>query len=95
MSSTAQKYGLNPQAQSLTVFEARGGKGSLYIADTAAHVGDFTNFQVITDAVVAAIGNVDPQGATGVSITAKAGTTIYGRFSSLTLASGSVQAFYT
>lgn len=95
MSSTSQKYGLNPQAQALAVFETRGGNGSVYIADTAAHVADFTDFQVLTDAVALVVGNVDPQGPTGVSITAKAGTTIFGRFSSITLASGSVQAFKT
>lgn len=67
-----------------------GNSGGKYISTTAATTPEtgyiFCAIQVITDCVATIVGN--PSGLT--SVTLLAGTIIYGRFTSVTLASGSV-----
>lgn len=64
-----------------------------YVANTASTTPAtgyvFNAIQVLTDSVVTAAGNI--AGLTSVSLTA--GTVIYGRYTSITLASGSVIAY--
>ena len=70
-----------------------GQEGGKYIATTDATTPDsgyvFTSIQVISDAVITLVGNIT--GITSVSVLA--GTVIYGRYTSCTLASGSVIAY--
>ena len=70
-----------------------GGFGGKYISNTDATTPDsgyvFTSIQIIEDAVVTLVGNIT--GITSVSLLA--GTVIYGRYTSCTLASGKVIAY--
>jgi len=70
-----------------------GGYGGKYISGTDATTPDvgfsFIAVEVISDAVITLVGNVT--GITTVSVLA--GTVIYGRYTSCTLASGSVIAY--
>lgn len=72
---------------------AVGGAGGKYITGIAATTPTsgnvFTAIQVITDCVITAVGN--PTGITAVTLLA--GTIIYGRYTSITLSSGSVIAY--
>lgn len=88
--SFPNKYG-STKNKAWAVMECRGFDGSLFIADTAAHVGSFINFTALTDTVGAFVSS-NIQG-TLTAVTIKAGSTLYGRFSSITLASGTGQAF--
>lgn len=67
--------------------------GGKYIADTSETTPEedyvFNAIQVIVDCVITAVGNIT--GITSTSLTT--GTIIYGRFTSVTLASGSVIAY--
>lgn len=71
-----------------------GQNGGKYITGTGATTPDsgyfFTAIQVITDCSITAVGNIT--GITAASISA--GTIIYGNYTSITLASGSVIAYY-
>lgn len=89
--SAPNRYG-SSQSKAQAVFETRGGNGSLLIDDTTTHEGKFTNFTALELSVGAFVGNV--KGDT-TSVTIPAGSTLYGTFSSITLASGSGQAFYS
>jgi hypothetical protein len=68
--------------------------GGKYISSTDATTPStgyvFNAIQVITDCVITCVGNIT--GITSVSLTA--GTIIYGRYTSITLSSGSVIAYY-
>jgi len=71
-----------------------GNRGGLYIADTNPKTpingSVFNAIQVITDCVITCVGNI-----TGItSVTLVAGTVIYGRYNTITLASGSIIAYY-
>jgi hypothetical protein len=70
-----------------------GSYGGKYIANTNATTPDagrrFVAIQVITDCVITLVGNIT--GITTVALTA--GTIIYGRYTSVTLASGRVIAY--
>jgi hypothetical protein len=74
--------------------EQLGYLGGKYTASTSAVLPDtgyvFFAIQFITDSVITCVGNIT--GLTSISISA--GTIIYGRFTSFTLASGSVIAYY-
>ena len=61
--------------------------GFTYIADTTKVTERFNAIQIITDAVVTTEGDV----LTALAL--EAGTIVYGRFTSVTLASGSVIAY--
>ena len=67
-----------------------GNKGSTEITGTGAVTGNFTAIHIIADAVVAA--QTDASGTTNADLTAytviKQGTTLYGRWTSITLTSG-------
>jgi len=70
------------------------GYGGKYIASTDATAPDdnlsFIAIQVIATAVITLVGNI-----TGITtVTVATGTVIYGRYSSITLASGSVIAYH-
>ncbi len=71
-----------------------GQNGGKYIATTDATTPTaghfFTAIQVISDCVITCIGNIT--GITAVSLSA--GTIIYGNYTSITLASGSVIGYY-
>lgn len=73
--------------------ESIGGYGGKYIATTDATTPatgyNFVAVQVIADAVITLVGDIT--GITTVTVTA--GQVIYGRYSSITLASGSVIAY--
>jgi hypothetical protein len=79
-----------PQAN----LDSLGFSGGKYINDTDAVTPDdgyvFFAVYVITTAEITLVGNID--GITSVSV--PAGLTIYGRFTSCTLASGSVIAYH-
>lgn len=72
--------------------------GFEFISDTAAHVvatGEtFVALQLVSDTVFAALNsNVAHTGNTFTGVTISAGTIIVGRFSSVTLTSGSLIAY--
>lgn len=71
-----------------------GNKGGKYISNTNATTPDtgyvFNAIQVVTDCVITCVGNIT--GITAVAV--KAGNVVYGRYTSITLASGSVIAYY-
>lgn len=73
-----------------------GGYGANFLSDTVAHTPAtgyvFIAVQVIADAVIAAYAPAYG-GNTFTGVTLPAGTVIYGRFTSLTLASGKVLAY--
>jgi hypothetical protein len=73
-------------------YETRGSLGSLFINDTAAHAGPFENFQALT-ACVADLSAGNLSGAGNNAVTIPAGVTVYGKWSAITLASGTGQAF--
>ena len=74
------------------VTNLKGEDGGLYITDTAAHTGDFDCI-IAHEAAVAALvsSNID---GTLTAVVIPAGLAIFGRFSSITLASGKVMAYY-
>ena len=98
-----RRYGSSFAEKAMMVLEARFRSGSLFISDTAAHAGKFSAIQ----ATAAAVANItspapDPtetnaagqmQG-TLTAVPIPAGCTIYGNFTSITLASGSVIAYF-
>lgn len=71
-----------------------GNRGGVYVFDTNPKTpisgSIFNAIQVITDCVITCDGNI----AGITSVTLVAGTVIYGRYTSITLASGSVIAYY-
>ncbi len=67
--------------------------GGLYIADTDAHAGDFDAITALEATVVATLVSSNLTG-TLTSVPIPAGCTIYGRFSSIDLASGKVIAYH-
>lgn len=70
-----------------------GYNGGKYISNTVANVPttgyEFFAIQVVADCVITCVGNV--VGLTSISLSA--GTIIYGRYTSIILASGSVIAY--
>lgn len=74
-----------------------GQNGYVFIADTDDFVGDFRAIQVVAEATFATLTdeglNADGEVMTGVAI--PAGTTLYGKFSAITLTSGKVIAYGT
>ena len=75
------------------VYGTLGSLGSVFISDTVSHTGPFENIQALTDCVAdLSNGILSPPGSsTAVSI--KAGTIVRGKWSAITLASGTGQAF--
>lgn len=69
----------------------KGNKGGVYITDTAAHVGDFDMIFVHAAAVGALVSSNITGDLSAVAL--PVGTYYYGRFSSITLASGKVTAY--
>ena len=74
--------------------------GSAFYADTNAHTGDWGIIYCITDCAFTTLtsgklanGTTTCMSGTLSSITLKAGMSIYGRFTAITLASGSVIAY--
>lgn len=68
-----------------------GEHGGLYINDTSAHGGDFCQITALTATVV----NTSTSNISGLtSFSLSAGQSIVGVFSSITLTSGSVVAYY-
>mgnify|MGYP003406786482 CR=1 FL=1 len=71
-----------------------GNHGGKYITNTSVNTPTspyvFNAIQVVTDCVITCVGNIT--GLTSVSLSA--GSVIYGRYTSITLASGSVIAYY-
>lgn len=73
------------------VTNLKGDKGALYITDTGAHTGNFDAIQALEDAVADLVStNVT---GTLTSVPIPAGVVIYGKFTSITLASGKVMAY--
>ena len=70
--------------------------GGVYITDTTVHTGQFG---AITALAAASVDLVTTQNGiwqgTTTSVPIPAGTTIYGNFTSITLASGKVIAYHT
>ena len=69
----------------------KGQSGGIYITDTAAHTGDFDAITAVAAAVAALVSSTITGTLSAVDI--PAGVTIFGRFSSITLASGKVIAY--
>ena len=74
--------------------------GSLYITDTGAHSGDWGAITAVADAVIGTLvsgkahdGVTDVMKGTLTSVPLPAGVTIFGRFITITLASGKVIAY--
>lgn len=65
--------------------------GGRYITDTAAYTGDFDAITAVSVAVAALVSSTITGTLSAVDI--PAGVTIFGRFSSITLASGKVMAY--
>lgn len=65
-----------------------GSYGANYIANTDANTGLFCAITALETSVVTTIGNIAL-----TTVTVSAGITIYGRFTSVTLASGKVLAY--
>ncbi len=70
----------------------KGENGGIYITDTNAHTGDFDAITALEVAVIATLVSDNISG-TLTSVPLPAGVTIYGRFSSIDLASGKVIAY--
>lgn len=73
------------------VTNLKGEDGALYITDTNPHVGVFESIQAL-EAAVAALVSPNIVGALG-AVPIPAGAIIYGRITSITLASGKVMAY--
>lgn len=69
----------------------KGEKGGLYITDTAAHVGRFDAI-LVHEAAVAAVVSENITGTLS-AVVLPAGMVWYGKFTSITLASGKVTAY--
>lgn len=86
---------LQQQAGELAL-SAMGQKGSILISDTTAITGNFRTVQVIADATFTTLtSEMTKNGvstlATGTDYgTVSAGTTLYGKFTAITLATGKV-----
>ena len=82
-------------AQGQTAYSLTGGNGSILINDTATHTGSFMAIQAVGGA--AAVLSTDTTGNItdfDVTITIDSGQIIYGSFSAVDLASGSVLAYH-
>lgn len=66
--------------------------GADFFSDTAAHVGDWTGIQALTDTVID-LTSANWGGSAITAVTIKAGTRVSGRFPWLKLASGTVVAY--
>jgi hypothetical protein len=73
------------------IANALGRNGGIFITDTAAHTGSFVAITAVAAAVADLVGNID---GTLTSVPIPVGTTIGGRYTSITLASGKVIAYY-
>ena len=71
--------------------------GGIYIADTAARTGDYLAIQVLADAKFSALtGNITngiANATSGSAPTIPAGTTLFGKFTAITLHSGRIIAY--
>lgn len=77
-------------SQAVRITNQRGANGADYIADTNGHTGRWQAITAVEAAVAALVaGDV---GGTLTAVPIPAGTTIYGAFTSITLASGKVWA---
>ena len=80
-----------------TAYALTGGNGSTYVTDTSPVTGDFKAIQAVGDAAAVISNSYTTGNISGFStdITISAGQTIYGRFSSVALASGKVLLYNT
>ena len=80
--------------QGATAYSLTAGNGGIFINDTSAHAGDFMSIMAVGDAA-AVISSTSVSNITDfdADITISAGQTLYGRFDSVTLASGEVVAY--
>jgi hypothetical protein len=67
--------------------------GFEYISDTVAHTGRFWQLYAVADAVIASAVIANKTGNAFTSVPLKAGDSIMGVFTSVTLASGNVVAY--
>ena len=67
--------------------------GFEYITDTAAHTGRFWQLYALEDSVIASAAIVNKTGNNFTSVPLKAGDSIMGVFTSVTLTSGKVVAY--
>lgn len=86
--SAPNLYGSN-RAKAALVFDCSLLNGSDFITGTAANTGQWSAIQGLAAAVATVIDN----GTTKTSVPIAAGVIIYGKFTSITLASGSVLAY--
>jgi len=70
-----------------------GSGGGLYITGTGANAGDWNCIQAITACTFTVLVSPNIAGPSLNTITLAAGTTLHGRFSAITLATGSVVAY--
>ena len=67
--------------------------GFEYISDTAAHTGRFEELVAFEDSVIASAVILNQTGNTFTSVPLKAGQSVEGVFTSVTLASGKIAAY--
>ncbi len=98
--SSPNRFGSNAtKAQSVAVVNQSGENGLRFISNTVAQTPTsgkewWTSVYVVTDAVFTKLTNTANEGASMDAISVKAGQTISGQITAITLASGSVVAFY-
>ena len=76
-----------------SIMNLRGEQGTLIVSDTSAHAGSWASMLVLEDAVLTTATMPGEEGtvATYAGISYPQGFVLYGPFTSITLASGTVQ----
>ncbi len=98
--SQPNKYGAaSTKSAMVAPSNLKGEQGCRFISNTAAQTPTpalkwWTAIQVVTDCVFTALVNNTNEGAPMNSIALQGGSIIYGQFTAITLASGSVIAYY-
>ena len=89
-------YGSSPATASQMVLEMGNRVGGNFIADTAAYTGKWGAITALAAAVATLTTAQDGiwDSGTSTSVPIPAGTTIYGNFTGITLASGKVIAYF-
>jgi len=88
-------YGSSPKtaAQLVSVANLKGENGITFINDTTPKTGEWNAIQCIAACTFSTLICPENDGADMSTVTLAAGTTIYGKYTSITLATGSVIAY--
>jgi hypothetical protein len=93
MSNRLYNNAAKSAAQLVYVANLQGESGITFINDTSAKTGSWSAIQCITACTFSVLTCKENNGADMASIVLAAGATIYGHFSAITLATGSVIAY--